>query len=158
MHCQTYSQLLWACWNLNKIEIVSGFYSVDESTTSLGNILSDKHSEDFDAWIAENRPDVCAAAMDGRYGGDDKDDHRQVLCQLKEFFLDTGRFCTEHGAAFPFLRRCPRLQRLRLPRFSAEDTRKDVTGRMDLWPDLEHLDVANFEPSRSWVTKSMPNC
>ncbi|KAG0038654.1 hypothetical protein BGZ82_011307 [Podila clonocystis] len=109
-----------------------------------------QHSEGLDAWIVENRPEVCADTIDGRNGGDDKSGPRQVLFQLRVFSLVTGRYSTEHGATFLFLRRCRRFQRLRLPRFNSEDTYMDITGQMDLWLDLEHLDIVNFEPSRRW--------
>ncbi|KAF9390484.1 hypothetical protein CPC16_005069 [Podila verticillata] len=94
-------------------------------------------------------PDVYAVTLNCSDNG--KDNHRKVLFQLKEFHLYIDRFSEEYGVTFPFLRRCPKLQRLRLPRFDSDDLRKDITGQIvNLWPDLEHLDMINFEQTRRW--------
>lgn len=50
-----YSFLLWACWNLNRLEIISIFHTVGRPDTSHGETLPDRDSQNLDVWIAKNR-------------------------------------------------------------------------------------------------------
>ncbi|KAF9305565.1 hypothetical protein BGZ74_009716 [Mortierella antarctica] len=147
IHCSIYGKLLWAIWNLEKIAIKATIATHNEPNILDELSKSEEAERELDAWIADNRPEVYTAT---------KKEHRisdkvetQFLFPLKEFYIHTGYHDTELGMTFQFLRRCPNLKRLRLPRVDSEDLLESIKAAIpEQWPNLEHLDMGNFSPNR----------
>lgn len=144
MHLGQFKELLWSCWNLEKLDITVSFYNCPKLPAEA--YQTDDLEQELDMWLAENRPHICAAAM--------ADDNRsnsnnggKVLFQLKEFYIYTGRYLDDFGITFPFLRRCRGLKRFRPPRIESEDLLEVIKAEIpDCWPDMEHLDMGNCDP------------
>lgn len=147
-----YRKLLWSCWNLEKLQVTARFYSVDKPDMAEESRLSEEEEQELDRWIAKNRPEVCAAAMEDKVN-DDNDDTKTPF-HLKEFTLYSDPSNGELGVTAPFLRRCRWLKKLRPPHMDAEDL-LGVPGNdvRAVWRDLEHLDLRNLK--RNWEVVSL---
>ncbi|KAG0342194.1 hypothetical protein BG000_006328 [Podila horticola] len=142
MDCSLYRKLLWASWNLERLEITSRVDVVHNPILPPVVCSSEDDEREFDAWIALNRPDVYAATASDMNQG-------KVVFRLKEFYLFFGQFDHEIGATFPFLRRCHDLKRLRLPRIYSRRAMVELAEQIpDNWPSLEHLDMGTQDPGR----------
>ncbi|KAG0092640.1 hypothetical protein BGZ93_008228 [Podila epicladia] len=145
MDCSLYRKLLWASWNLEQLEITSRVDVVHHPYLPPAVCNSEEDEQEFDTWIALNRPDVYAVAKDAVNDGSPG----KVTFRLKEFYLYFGQFDHEIGATFPFLRRCRALERLRLPRIYSRRAIAELAEQIpDNWPSLEHLDMGNLDPGR----------
>ncbi|KAG0356189.1 hypothetical protein BG005_004882 [Podila minutissima] len=143
--CSLYRKLLWASWNLEQLEITSRVDVVHHPYLPPVVCNSEEDEQEFDTWIALNRPNVYdmakEAANDMSQG--------KVVFRLKEFYLYFNQFDHEIGATFPFLRRCRALERLRLPRIYSRRAIVELAEQIpDNWPSLEHLDMGNLDPGR----------
>ncbi|KAG0038653.1 hypothetical protein BGZ82_011306 [Podila clonocystis] len=147
-----YRKLLWACWNLERLQVTARFYSIDRPDMAEESRLSAEEEQELDRWLAENRPEVCAAAMEDSIQ-DDNDDTKTPF-RLKEFTLNSDPSNGELGVTSPFLRRCRWLKQLRPPHMDAEDF-LSVSGNevRTVWRDLEHLDLRNL--NRNWEVVSL---
>lgn len=118
MHFVQCKKLLWSCWNIEKVDIATRFYySWPRLLVKAYN--ADEEERGLDAWITEHRPKLFTALTDdNRLNGKD---NIKVPFQIKEFYLHAGRYSSEFGTTFEFLRRCHRLERLRPPRTSGFD-------------------------------------
>lgn len=144
--CPLYRKLLWASWNLDRLEITSCVEMVFNPNAP-EVCLSEDDEREFDTWIARNRPEVYAAAKEAAASNDT--DKGRVLFRLKEFYLFYGQFDHEIGATFPFLHRCRALERLRLSRIYSRRAMAEFAEQIpDNWPNLEHLDMGTLDPGR----------
>lgn len=146
MHLGQYKKLLWASWNLEKLDITVSFYNRPKLSAEAYQM--DEEEQELDQWLADNRPHVLAAAMANSNGSDGNNDDK-VLFQLKEFYIYTERYLNDFGITFPFLRRCRRLERLRPPRIESEHLLEETKAEIpECWPNLEHFDMGNCDPNR----------
>ncbi|KAG0038652.1 hypothetical protein BGZ82_011305 [Podila clonocystis] len=146
MHLGQYKELLWSCWNLEKLDIATCFYNHPKLPAEA--YQTDDQEQELDMWLAENRPHIYAAALAGDNRSNSKDDGK-VLFQLKEFYFYTRRYRDDFGITFPFLRRCRGLIRFRPPRIESTDLLHAIEAEIpDCWPDMEHLDLSNSNPHR----------
>lgn len=146
MVCPLYRNLLWASWNLDRLEITSCVDMVCNPNAP-EVCLSEDDEREFDAWIALNRSDVYAVAKEAVASNDM--DKGKVLFWLKEFYIFYGQFDHEIGATFPFLCRFRALERLRLPRVYSRRAMAEFAEQIpDNWPNLRHLDMGTLDPGR----------
>ncbi|KAG0342192.1 hypothetical protein BG000_006326 [Podila horticola] len=147
-----YRKLLWACWNLEKLQVTARFYSVDKPDMAEESRLSEEEEQELDRWIAENRPEICTAAMESEVNDDNED--TKIPFHLKEFTLYSDPSNGELGVTSPFLRRCRWLKQLRPPHMDAEDLLSVSGGDVRaVWRELEHLDLRNL--NRNWEVVSL---
>lgn len=146
MHLGQYKNLLWASWNLEKLDITTSFYNWPKLSAEA--FQTDEEEQELDQWLADNRPQVLVAAM-ADSNRSDGSNNGKVSFQLKEFYIYTGRYLNDFGITFPFLRRCRRLERLRPPRIESEHLLEEIKAEIPkCWPDIEHFDMGNCDPNR----------
>ncbi|KAF9213322.1 hypothetical protein BGZ59_005536 [Podila verticillata] len=146
MHLSQYKKLLWASWNLEKLDIITSFYNWPKLSTEA--YQTDEEEQELDQWLADNRPHVLAAAtVDSNRS--DGNNNGKVFFQLKEFYIYTKRYLNDFGITLPFLRRCRRLERLRPPRIESEHLLEEIKAEIPkCWPNIEHFDMSNCDPNR----------
>ncbi|KAG0342195.1 hypothetical protein BG000_006329 [Podila horticola] len=150
--CHLYRKLLWGCWNMERVELTMLVYVDYENGLADETCHSVDDEKEFDTWFAQNRmPHRDASESDSDIKGKGKE-LNPILPEfkLKELYLYSRQCSHETGATFPFLRRCPHLERLRLPQVWSQAV---LTGFAHMvstsWPKLAHLDLHGLDTIRS---------
>lgn len=151
MICRLYRKLLWACWRLERIDFTMLVYvnhRQGEADEICGSVNDEK---EFDTWFTQQHsPRRDTPDIDSSTKGKDKEiDPIQPEFQVKELYLYSRQSSHEIGATFPFLRRCPGLERLRLPQIWSQMVLTELSTMVPTyWPKLAHLDLQGLDTCR----------
>ncbi|KAF9390480.1 hypothetical protein CPC16_005065 [Podila verticillata] len=151
MICRLYRKLLWACWRLERIDLTMLVY-VNYRQGEADEICNSVNDEkEFYTWFSQQytpRRDTPDIDSDTKGKGKEIDPILPEF-KVKELYLYSRQSSHEIGATFPFLRRCPGLERLRLPQIWSQMVLTELSRMVPTyWPRLAHLDLQGLDTSR----------
>ncbi|KAG0021110.1 hypothetical protein BGZ81_009074 [Podila clonocystis] len=150
--CHLYRKLLWGCWNMERVELTMLVYvhyqngQADETCNSVDD------EKEFDNWFTQHHmPHLDTSESNSVFKGKGKECNPMLPeFKVKELYLYSRQFSHERGATFPFLRRCPRLERLRLPQVWSHTVLTEFARMVPTsWPKLTHLDLQGLDVCRN---------
>ncbi|KAG0330600.1 hypothetical protein BG004_002074, partial [Podila humilis] len=169
MHILMYWKVLWACWNLEKLKITTSIFREKSASSSSIDLEDpgDYRDEEtlLDEWIAENRPDILAAAttaLDNFNSCHNHSSFNDVLNNnkkkattkmpfpLKELSLDFVGQDHDISVTAAFLVRCPWIERLALPRLESQSTMFEIELYIGYMLMLKHLDMSRLPRQAGW--------
>ncbi|KAG0085992.1 hypothetical protein BGZ92_008547 [Podila epicladia] len=150
MLCHLYRKLLWSCWNMQRIELTMLVYVGYKNGQADEICHSADDEKEFDIWFSQHRmPHRDTSESDTK--GKAKNELDLVLPEfkVKELYLYSRQSSHETGATFPFLRRCPHLERLRLPQVWTQAVLTEFARMVPIsLPKLVHLDLQCLDGNR----------
>ncbi|KAF9305570.1 hypothetical protein BGZ74_009721 [Mortierella antarctica] len=148
--CHLYRKLLWGCWNMDRVDLTMLVYVGYKNGQADEICHSADDEKEFDTWFSQHRmPHRDTSESDIKGKGKKELDPVLPEFKVKELYLYSRQSSHETGATFPFLRRCPHLERLRLPQVWNQTVLTEFARMVPIsLPKLAHLDLQSLDGSR----------